>query len=447
MTFSPGEALLIVGIIFLVVLLLGHPLTFTLGGLAVLFAVTMWGNPNAINLFVRTTTGICTNIVYVAVPLFIFMGCILERSGAAEGLFESMYVIFGRIRGGIAMTTILMCLLVGSATGIIGATLTLMTMLALPSMMKYKYDTSLSTGTIMSAGCLSTILPPSIIMVIYGAQAQISIGKLFAGGVGPGLLLAGLYFLYVLIRVWVDPKSAPAIDPEEAAKYSTKQKIIMVAINLLPTAFLILAVLGSIVFGVATPTEAAALGCVGAVILAIINRRFSWQIIKESCYATMRTTAMIMWIILSAAMFTAVFLGLGGGELLASLVRDLEVSRWLVMAFILFLLLVMGLAIDCYGVLLIGIPVFTPIVYALGFDPLWFGIMFCVMIQASYLSPPFSYAAIYVKGVAKSAYGIEMPMAQLFKAAFIFIGLQMIAVILLCLFPGIITWLPELFFK
>ena len=446
MTFSPAESLIIVGVIFLVVLLLGHPLAFTLGGLGVLFAATLWGNPNAVHLFMRTTAGICTNIIYVAVPLFIFMGCMLERSGAAEGLFEAMYVTFGRIRGGIAFTTLIMCGLLGAATGIIGATLTLMTMLALPSMMKYKYNTNLATGTIMSAGCLSTMLPPSIILLIYGAQAQISIGKLFAGGVGPGLLLLGLYFTYVVIRVLVDPKSAPAIDPAEAAKYSTQQQIIMIIKNILPTLFLILAVLGSIVFGYATPTEAAALGCVGSALLAIINRRFNWKMLKESCYATMKTTAMIMWIILAASMFTAVFMGLGGGSLLTSLVKDLEVSRWLVMFFILFLLLLMGMCIDCYGVLLIGIPVFTPIVYALGFDPLWFGIMFCVTIQASYLSPPFSYAAIYVKGVAKTACNIELPMAQLFKAAFVFIGLQIAGMIILCLFPEIITWLPNKLF-
>ena len=445
MTFSPGEALLIVGIIFLVVLLLGHPLAFTMGGLAVLFAATLWGNPNAINLFMRTTTGICTNITYVAVPLFIFMGCILERSRAAEDLFEAMYVIFGRLRGGIALATIVMCTFLGAASGIIGASLTLMTMLALPSMMKRKYDIPLATGTIMSSGCLGTIIPPSIILVIYGAQAQISIGKLFAGGVGPGLLLAGLYFTYVVIRVWLDPKSAPAIDAEEAAKYSAKHKLIMIARSMVPTLSLIIIVLGSIMFGLATPTEAAALGCVGAIIIAIVNRRFTWQVIKESCYATMKTNAMIMYIILAASMFTAVFMGLGGGELLASLVRDLEMNRWFVMFFILFLLLIMGMFVDCYGILLIGIPVFTPIVYGLGFDPVWFGIMFAVTIQASYLSPPFAYAAFYVKGVAKSC-GIEIPIIDLYKASLKFICLQVIAVIILCAFPGMITWLPGVLF-
>jgi len=438
---TPLESLAIVGVVFLIVLFLGHPLAFTLGGLAVLFAATLWGNPAALNLFMRTTTSLCTNIVYVAAPLFIFMGTILERSGAAEELFESMYIVLGRIRGGIAITTVIICTLLAAASGIIGASLTIMTMLALPAMMKYKYDVNLATGTIMASGCLGTIIPPSIILVIYGAQAQISIGKLFAGGLFPGLILSGLFLAYIIIRVIIDPKSAPAIDPREAAKYSSSQKVMMIIKSILPTLGLIFLVLGSILLGMATPTEAAALGCVGAGAMAAFNRRLTWTMIKQCCYMTLRTNAMIMWIILGASMFTAVFLGLGGGDLLSALVTSLKVNRWFVMIFILFILLIMGMFIDCYGILLIGIPIFTPVVYKLGFDPLWFAIMFSVMIQASYLSPPFAYATFYVKGVAKET-GFEIPIAKLYRATFVFIGLQLIAVIIMSLFPGVATWLP-----
>lgn len=438
---SPLESLIIVGVIFLVVLMLGHPLAFTLGGLAVLFAATLWGNIAALNLFVRIMVSIGTNIVYVAVPLFIFMGTLLERSGAANNLFNSMYVVFGRMRGGLAIATVVMCTLLAAASGIIGASLTLMTMLALPSMIKHNYDMDLATGTIMSAGCLGTIIPPSIILVIYGAQAQISIGRLFAGGVGPGLLLAGLYLSYIILRATLNPGSAPAIAPEEAAKYSGKEKVLMVLKSVIPTSGLIFLVLGSIMFGWATPTEAAALGCVGAAAIAVGNRQFTWKIIKECCFLTMKTNAMIMWIILGASMFTSVFLGLGGGRLITEVVSNLEVSRWVVMVVILALLLVMGMFIDCYGVLLIGIPIFTPIVVKLGFDPVWFAIMFAVMVQASYLSPPFAYAAFYVKGVAKES-GIDIPIGQLYRASFTFLGLQMIALVIMSFFPGIVTWLP-----
>ena len=206
---TPLETLAIVGVLFLVVLLSGHPLAFTLGGLACISAATVWGNPAALNLFIRTTTSIGTNIVYTSIPLFIFMGAMLERSGAADDLFDSMYIIFGPMRGGIAITTIVICTLLAAASGIIGASLTLMTILALPAMYKCKYDSRLATGTIMAAGCLGTLIPPSIILVIYGAQAQISIGKLFAGGIGSGLTLSVLYLLYIIWMIITKPESAP----------------------------------------------------------------------------------------------------------------------------------------------------------------------------------------------------------------------------------------------
>jgi tripartite ATP-independent transporter DctM subunit len=213
-----------------------------------------------------------------------------------------------------------MCTLLAAASGIIGASITLMTMLALPSMMRHRYDVRLATGTIMAAGCLGTIIPPSIILVIYGAQAQVSIGRLFAGGVGAGFLLSFLYLAYIITRILLNPKMAPAIPPEEYAKYSTGRQILMFLKSVVPTSVLIILVLGSIMGGLATPVEAAALGCVGAAALAVVNRKFTWTMLKESCFLTMKTNAMIMWIILGASMFTSVFLGLGGGELLQGLV-------------------------------------------------------------------------------------------------------------------------------
>ena len=239
---TPLESILLVGVVFLVVLLSGHPLAFTLGGMAVLAGATVWGNPGAMNLFIRSTIGVGTNIVYTSIPLFIFMGAMLERSGAADDLFDSMYIIFGPLRGGIAITTVVICTLLAAASGIIGASITLMTILALPAMAKCRYDMKLATGTIMAAGCLGTLIPPSIILVIYGAQAQISIGKLFAGGIGAGLLLSVLYLIYIIWKIVVRPESAPAIDPAEAAKYSQAHKWIMFFKSVLPTSILILLV-------------------------------------------------------------------------------------------------------------------------------------------------------------------------------------------------------------
>lgn len=439
---TPETALIIVAIGFLTVLLLGYPLTFTLGGLAVLFGFTMWDNPGVLNLFNRTILNVGSNVSYVSCILFIFMGCILERSGAADDMFESMYIIFGRIRGGLAIGTVVICTLLAAATGIIGASITMMTMLALPTMMRYKYNRKLSFGTIMAAGCLGTIIPPSIILVIYGAQAQISIGKLFAGGMGAGLLLSGLYLAYIVVRTLIDPKMGPPISKEEADKYSTGDKLLLILKTIVPTLGLIVLVLGSILKGIATPTEAAALGCVGAMFIALAYKRLNWKMIQEACFETMKTNAMIMWIILAASMFTAVFLGLGGAQVITNFVTSLDVSRWVVFAVVAIILLIMGMFIDSYGVLLIGIPVFTPIVYALGFDPIWFAIMFAVLIQASYLSPPFAYAAFYLKGVAKE----DINISEVYSATFPFLGLQIVAIILLCIFPQIITYLPSIMY-
>lgn len=442
---TPLESIILVGIVFLFVLLSGHPLAFTLGGMAVLAGATVWGNPGALNLFIRSTIGVGTNIVYTSIPLFIFMGAMLERSGAADELFDSMYIIFGPLRGGIAITTVVICTLLAAASGIIGASITLMTILALPAMAKCRYDMKLATGTIMAAGCLGTLIPPSIILVIYGAQAQISIGKLFAGGIGAGLLLSVLYLIYIIWKIVVRPESAPAIDPAEAAKYSQAHKWIMFFKSVLPTSILILLVLGTILLGAATPTEAAALGCVGATGVAIYNRKFNWRVVRDCSYMTMKTTAMIMFIILGATMFTSVFMGLGGGEVINSLVSGLKINPWVVILLIFFILYIMGMFIDCYGILLIGIPIFTPIVNALGFDPLWFGVMFAVMIQMSYLSPPFAYAAFYVKGVAQQQ-KIAIPISDLYWATIPYMVMQTIAVALLCLFPQIILWIPSQLF-
>jgi len=431
--------LLIVATGFLVVLFLGYPLALTLGGLAVIFGFTMWDNPGVLNLFIRSVLNTGTSISYMSMVLFIFMGALLERSGAATDMFRSIYVLFGRIRGGIAIGTIVICTLLAAATGIIGASISMMTMLALPSMMKHNYNKNIAYGTIMAAGCLGTIIPPSIILVIYGGQAQISIGKLFAGGLGAGLLLSVLYLLYILIMVNVNPHWGPAISKEEASQYTTREKLMMFVKSILPTLGLIVIVLGSILAGAATPTEAAALGCVGSALMALIYRKLNWQMLKAALYDSIKTHAMIMWIILGASMFTSVFMGLGGDAVINSFIHSLDVNRWVIFGIICFIIVIMGMFIDSYGVLLIGIPIFTPVAYALGFDPLWFAIIYAVLIQISYLSPPFSYAAFYVKGVAKE----DIPIGEIYWAGIPFLFLQILAIVILCIFPEIITWLPS----
>jgi len=430
---------------FLILVLAGFPVAFVLGGLALIFGVTLWGSVDVVRMFMRTTSTLMTSIVYVCTPLFIFMGAVLQRSGSAEALFDSLYVVLGRLRAGLAISTIVICTLLAAATGIIGASISVMGLLSLPAMLKHHYNRSLATGTIMAAGCLGTMIPPSIILIIYGAEAQLSIASLFTGGIGAGLVLSGLYLVYVVIRSVLNPSIAPPISREEASKYTGRQKVHMVALSVIPTLFLIVAVLGTIFLGVATPTEAAAFGSFGAILISAAYRRLSWGMIKDSCYQCMRVTAMVMWIILCAKMFTSIFLGLGGGKTITNLVLGIELGPWLTLSFILFLILIMGMFIDCYGILLIGIPLFCPIVYSLGFNPLWFGIMFAIMIQASYLTPPFAYAIFYLQGVSPPE--AKVTTGELYKAVVPFIGLQLVGLGICALFPQVITWLPSLISK
>ena len=437
---SPAEIMLIMLGAFLVALLLGHPLVFTLGGLAVIFAAVFWGVAPW-TLFVRQATGVMTKFVYVCGPLYILMAAVLERSGVAEDMFESVRIVLGRTRGGMALSTVAISTMLAASTGIIGASITMMGMLALPSMLKRGYNKELATGAIMAGGCLGTIIPPSIILIIYGAEANLSIAKLFMGGVGSGLVLSGLYMVYIATVCRFRPHYGPAIKAgEEGADYSAAKKLRMTVSAILPPVGLIIAVLGSIFAGAATPTEAAAIGAIGAIIIAARHRRLNWSMLKEACYVTMKTAAMVLWIILAATMFTSVFLGLGGGDAVASLVLGISANRWVVLGFILFLLLIMGMLIDCYGILLIGIPLFTPIVYSLGFDPIWFGLLFCIMIQMSYLTPPFAYAIFFLKAISPP----EIDTRVLYRAILPFVGLQIVGLIICMLFPEVITWLPSL---
>lgn len=436
---SATAIVLIMLLVFLVVLMLGHPLSFTLGGLAVIFGYLFWGDANVLNIFVRTIAKTITSVSYVCVPLFIFMGAILEKSGVSERLFEALYIVMGRLKGGLALSTVVICALMGAASGIIGASITIMAMLALPTMLKYKYDEKLATGTIMAAGSLGTMIPPSVILVIYGSLANLSIAKLFAGGMGAGLLLASLYGVYVVILCFVRPNAGPAISKEESDRYTVREKFLLTIISIIPALGLIILVLGSILFGIATPNESAAMGAIGAVLIAVAYKKFNWKMIKDACYSTMKTTSMIMWIIVAASMFTSIFLGLGGGEVITNMVLAIGLNKWAVLAFILFLIFIMGMFIDSYGILLIGVPLFTPIIYSLGFDPFWFGIIFAIMIQMSVISPPFAYAAFYLKGVCP-----EIPISKLYWASIPFICLQVICIVLCCLFPQIILYFTSI---
>jgi len=253
---TPTQMVILMLVAFVILILLGFPLAFVLGGLAVIFGATLWGSLGVLQMFCRTTSNLMMSIAYVCTPLFIFMGAVLQRSGAAEAAFDALYIVLGRLRAGLAISTVVFCTFFAAATGIIGASITVMGLLALPAMLKHQYNKSLATGTIMAAGCLGTIIPPSIILIIYGAEAQVSIAGLFIGGIVPGLVLSGLYTAYIVIRSILNPEMAPPISREEASKYTARQKLRMTAVSVVPILFLIVAVLGTIFLGLATPTEA-----------------------------------------------------------------------------------------------------------------------------------------------------------------------------------------------
>ena len=426
---------------FLFSLFLGTPLVYVLGGLSIIFGFLFWGDTNIIALFVRTTTKLATTTSYVCIPLFIIMGAALEKSGAAAELFESIHVIMGRIKGGLAIATVIICALMGAATGVIGASITIMGLMALPAMLKCGYSKTLASGVVMAGGSLGSLIPPSVILVVYAGLSQLSISKLFAGGMGSGLFLTFLYIIYIVVLCIIKPDVAPPITQEQRESYDKKELQKMFWSSFVPTISLIVAVLGSIMSGIATPNEASALGALGAFILAAFKKKFNMKMVMECSYNAIKTTSMVVWIILTASMFTSVFLGLGGGRVVTDLIMNLGGgNRWLILTIILGIIALMGLFLDSTGTLMIGVPLFTPILYSLGFDPLWFGIIFAVMIQLDYLSPPFAYAIFYLRAVAPP----EVTTKDMYYAIIPFMLVQALSIVIMCFFPQIIQVLPSM---
>ncbi|MEJ2200459.1 MAG: TRAP transporter large permease subunit [Desulfuromonadaceae bacterium] len=425
---------------------LGHPLAITLAGVATLFGlIDNGGNvPALLNLFVNNSWGLFLNYTLVAVPLFIFMAQILDRSQVSEGLFDALYIVLGGLRGGLGLAVIVVSTVFAATTGIIGASVVAMGLMAGPSLLRRGYDRGLAAGIICSSGTLGILIPPSIMLVIYGGltgMKETSVGMLFAGAIFPGLLLSGFYFAYVLIRCSLNDGLGPPI-PLENRTHSTAQKVVMTLKSFVPPFSLILTVMGTILAGIATPTEAAALGCVGAVILAIANRKFNWEVLKQACSSTLRTTSMIMLLFVGGKVFSVVFLSMGGGDVVADFLLGMDVSPYVVLAIMMLVVFFLGMFIDWAAILLVVVPIFTPIAADLGFNPLWFAMLICVNLQCSFLTPPFGYALFYFKGVAPPEYSI----GDIYRGIIPFVGLQLVGLLMLVFFPQIITWLPEVFF-
>lgn len=426
---------------------LGHPLAYTLAAVATLFGLIDNGFsiPMLFDMFVNNAWGLMNNYTLVAIPLFILMAQLLDRSKVSEALFESLYVVLGGIKGGLGLAVVVVCTVFAATTGIIGASVVAMGLLATPALINKGYQKELTSGIICASGTLGILIPPSIMMVIYGGltgMKETSVGNLFAGAILPGCILAGLYFLYIFIRCNINPELGPPISREEASQYSAARKWRMTIKSLIPPLALILAVMGTILAGVATPTEAAGLGAGGAFVLALASRKLSLTVLKEASFATLKTTSMVMMLFIGGKFFSTVFLSMGGGDVVADLLIGSGMNRWLILAIMMSIVFMMGMFIDWAAILLVTVPIFMPIAMEIDFNPLWFSILMCVNLQTSFLTPPFGYALFYFKGVAPPGY----TMMHIYKGIIPFVLLQVVSLVILCLFPGIVTWLPGIFF-
>ena len=424
---------------FIVLLFSGLPLAFTLSSLGLIFTYFLWG-PKALYLVTSATSGVMSEHVYVAIPLFIFMACMLQESGVAEDLYTAMHHWAGPLRGGLAMGTVAICTLMAAMTGIVGAATATMGVIALPAMLKRGYNKDIALGCIAAGGTLGILIPPSVITVVYAQVAEESVGKMFMGSVFPGLLLSILYIIYIGIRCFLRPDFGPPLPPEERVNW--QKKIASLKSVILPI-ILIIMVLGSIYIGMATPTEAAGVGAVGSILCAIIYRRFNWKVIRDVCYTTLRLSAMIVWITIAAKIFVYTFTAIGGVKLIKDLVVTLPVSRWLTLIGIMLSSVFTGMFLDEIGEILLSVPIFVPIIKSLGFDSLWFGVLYLINAQMDYITPPFGYTLFYLKGVAPE--GITM--TDIYRSVIPFVILQAIGLGLCMIFPQIILWLPSIMLK
>ena len=436
---SPEMAVVVLFGLVVIGVMLGFPLAFVLGGVTVTVGLLLFGVDATAWIAYSRIFKIMTNYILLAVPGFIFMGVMLGNSGLTERMFSSLYVWLGGLRGGLAIVTVITGTILAATVGIIGASVTALAIIALPEMIKRGYSKSLAAGSVCAGGTLGILIPPSIMLVVYGPMAVISVGKLFFAAFLPGFLLSALYIAYIAVYSFTRPNVAPALAPEERAVPLLK-KIIDLLTALVPPAALIMAVLGSIFMGVATPTEAAGVGAVAATLLAVANRRFNLSVLKETARQTLIISAMVLAIGATAYAFVGVFIRAGGEEAVTQIIMGAPGGKWGVFAIIMFIVFLLGYFIDWMGILFIVVPIITPIGDALGFDKLWFAMMICVNLQTSFLTPPFAYAIFYLRGAADPSLGVTT--GDIIRGVFPFVFLILIALGLLIAFPQIILWLP-----
>jgi tripartite ATP-independent transporter DctM subunit len=436
---SPEHLAIVMFLGVLVMVIAGFPLYLALGGLGLVFGILGGWAPQVFNQFISRVYGLMASEVLPAVPLFVFMGALLTKSGAAEKLFNALYLAMGGLRGGLALTTVLLATLFAATAGVIGATETAVGLMALPAMLKRGYNIPLACGSICAGGTLGILIPPSVMLLLYGPTAGLSVAKLFIGAIGPGLLLSALYLVYIFIICLVKPEYGPPM-PKEDRNIPVIKVWFEIFKYMIPPLFLIFAVLGTILVGIASPTEAASVGAMGAVLVAIAYRNFNFRVLYDAAIQTLRITTMVMFVASGAMMFSGVFMALGGAKYIGATIVALPLGKWGILFAMLVVVVLLGMFIDWIGILFIVIPIFTPIALDLGFNPLWFALLICTNLQMSFLTPPFAYSMFYLKGIAPD----EVTMGHIYQGVFPFIGLQIIALALVIIFPPLTLWLPSL---
>jgi len=425
------------GILFWV--LLGYPLAIVVGGTAIVMGILLFGPNIAVEVIYHRMFELMNNYILLAAPGFIFMGIMLGYSGIAEKMFAAMYLWLSGFRGGLAVMTVIIGTILAACVGIVGASVTALAIVCMPPMVKRGYDKALASGAVCAGGTLGILIPPSIMLVIYGPMAALSVGKLFFAAFMPGFLLSAMYIIYIAVYSFVKPEAAPAV-PLAERTVSWGKKTWALLVSMVPPTVLVMAVLGTIFLGIASPTEAAAVGSLAATLLAVAYRRFSFVILKDTVTETIKVVGMVLLIGSTAYAFVGVFIRAGGGDIVKEIVLSAPGGKWGIFAIIMFVVFLLGYFIDWLGILFIMVPIITPIGTALGFDKLWFAMMICVNLQTSFLTPPFAYAIFYLRGACDTSLGVTT--ADIIRGVFPFVAIIIIGLALCIAFPEIILWLP-----
>ena len=439
---SPELLLIMLFVGLIIGLAFGYPVPFVMLGISLIVGI-LGGGVGFCTMIVLRIFETMQNYILASIILFIYMGIMLDRSGMGDKLFRSAHVLLGGVPGGLALAVVAVCTIMAASTGIMGAPVMIMGVVALPVMLKRGYDPALSCGTICAGGTLGILIPPSIMLVVYGPMAGLSVGKLFMGAFLPGLTLSALYAIYIVVRCTLNPKLGPPLPPEELSLPFAK-KASMAVTSMGPPLLLIFAVLGTMFFGIAAPTEAAALGAFAGIVLTFVYKKLDWAAFKESAYATLRTSSMILVIVAAAYVFTGTFMMVGGGDLVQGFLLNLPVGRWGILMIMCASFFICGFFMEWPGILPILVPIFTPILKKLGFDPIMAAMAFCVTMQTSFLTPPMAPALFYLKGVAPKEINF---VSHICGGSVPYIVLQLIGLALVLIFPELSLWLPSLMIR